>query len=212
MNVFAPRRTGIGYTIVPETRWTTPLESPAPSDVIFGAADSALYLEPHLAREYPGRDWALLQNPQSLQGESGGWEWVNGEQLGDQPLEIITGDDAVDRRSLTPYTVRQVPGSQLGYEVIEMDASVPATSESPASRRPDFEAYPIDLEATGEQYQIRLRSEQGEVVPGSIRQVRVPGNPPITRLFILPVIPLVGGALVISRRRRGVRTSRPLEG
>jgi hypothetical protein len=212
MNVFAPRRNGVGYTIVPETRWTTPLESPAPSDVIFGAADSALYLEPHLAREYPGRDWALLQNPQSLQGESGGWEWVNGEQLGDQPLEIIAGDDAVDRRSLTAYSVRQVPGSQLGYEVIEMDASAPATSESPESRRPDFEAYPIDLEATGEQYQIRLRTEQGEVVPGSIRQVRVPGNSPITRLFILPVIPLVAGALVISRRRRGVRTSRPLEG
>src|SRR5215207_10223658 len=89
MNVFAPRRTGVGYTIVPETRWTTPLESPAPSDVIFGTADSALYLEPHLAREYPGRAWALLQNPQSLQGDSGEWEWVNGERLSSEQLEIL---------------------------------------------------------------------------------------------------------------------------
>lgn len=209
MNVFAPRRTGVGYTIVPETRWTTPLESPAPSDVIFGAADSALYLEPHVAREYPERAWALLQNPQRLSAESGGWEWVNGERLGDGQLEIVTGDDVVDRRPLTPYTVRQIPGGQLGYEVIAMDSSTP---EAPESRRPDFEAYPIDLQATGEQYQIRLTSEQGEVVPGSIRQVRVPGNPPLTRLLVLPVIPLVAGALVISRRRRGVRTSRPLEG
>ena len=209
VNIFAPRRTGVGYTIVPETRWTTPLESPAPSDVIFGAADSALYLEPHLAREYPARDWSLLQNPQRLSADNGGWEWVNGERLGGQQLEIIAGDKVADRRSLTPYNVQQVPGSQLGYEVIAMDSSAP---ETPESRRPDFEAYPIDLQATGEQYQVRLASEQGEVVPDSIRQVRVPTSPPLSRLFVLPVVPLVAGALVISRRRRGVRTSRPLEG
>ena len=211
LNVFAPRRTGVGYTIVPETRWTTPLESSAPSDVIFGAADSALYLEPHLAREYPARDWSLLQNPQRLPAGGGGWEWVNGEPLGDQRFEIIVGDTVVDRRSLTPYNVQQLPGSQLGYEVIEMDSAAPATPDSSESQRPDFEAYPIDLQGTGEQYQIRLTSEQGDVVPGSIRQVRVPRDPPITRLLVLPVIPLVAGALVISRRRR-VRSSRPLEG
>ena len=132
--------------------------------------------------------------------------------LGDHQLEIVAGDDVADRRSLTPYNVRQVPGSQLGYEVIEMDSSAPATPGSPESRRPDFEAYPIDLQGAGEQFQIRLTSEQGEVTPGSIRQGRVPGNPPLTRLFIFPVIPLVAGALVISRRRRRVRTSRTPEG
>jgi hypothetical protein len=212
MNVFAPRRTGVGYTIVPETRWTTPIESSAPSDVIFGAADSALYLEPHLAREYPGRDWSLLQNPQQISADNGGWEWVNGERLGDQQLEIIAGGNVADRRSLTAYNVRQVPGSQLGYEVIETDSSAPATPEAADSRPPDFEGYPIDLKGTGEQYQIRLTSEAGDVVPGSIRQVRVPANPPLTRMLVLPVIPLVAGTLIISRRRRGVRTSRHIEG
>ena len=52
---------GTGYTIVPETRWTTPLESSAPSDIIFGAPDSALYLEPHLAREYLDATWAAAE-------------------------------------------------------------------------------------------------------------------------------------------------------
>jgi hypothetical protein len=212
LNVFTPRRTGVGYTIVPETRWTTPLESPAPSDVIFGAAESALYLEPHLAREYPARDWSLLQNPQRLSAGGSGWEWVNTERLGKQQLEIIAGDTVVERRSLTPYSVRQVPGSQLGYEVIEMDSAAPATHETPQPRRPDLEAYPIALQGTGGQYQIRLTSEQGEVVPGSIRHVRVPGNPPISRLFVLPGIPLLAGAVVNSRRRQRVRSSRPLQG
>ncbi|MCC2627590.1 MAG: hypothetical protein K0S14_1240 [Thermomicrobiales bacterium] len=98
LTVFAARRTGVGYTVVPETRWTTPLDSPAPSDVIVGAADSTLYLEPHLTREYPAREWALLQDPQAPQGDVGGWQWVQGERLEDQRLEIVAGEDVVDQR------------------------------------------------------------------------------------------------------------------
>jgi hypothetical protein len=208
LTVFTSRRTGVGYTVVPETRWTTPLDSPAPSDVIFGAADSTLYLEPHLAREYPARDWALLQVPQAPQGDVGGWQWVQGERIEDQRLEIVSGEGVVDQRSLTPYNVRQVPGSQLGYEVISIDPSTSATPETADSGPPDFEAYPIHLGATGEQYQIRLTSQEGEIMPGSTRLVRVPENPPITRLFVFSVLPLVVGAIVITRRRREARLPR----
>jgi hypothetical protein len=208
LTVFASRRTGVGYTVVPETRWTTPLDSPAPSDVIFGAADSTLYLEPHLAREYPARDWALLQDPQAPRGDVGGWQWVNGERLEDQRLGIVAGNEVIDQRSLTPFDVQQVPGSQLGYEVIAIDPSTSATPETSDSGHPDFEAYPIHLQATGEQYQIRLTSQEGEIMPGSTRLVRVPENPPITRLFVFSVLPLVAGAIVITRRRRGARLPR----
>ena len=208
LNVFASRRTGVGYTVVPETRWTTPLDSPAPSDVIFGTADSTLYLEPHLAREYPARDWLLLQDPQTPQRDVGGWQWVNGERLDDHQMEIVADQDVIDRRSLTPYKVRQVPGSQLGYEVTAMDSSPSATPQTSDSEHPDFEAYPIQLQETGEHFQVRLTSQEGEVMPGSTRLVRVPENPPITRLFVFPVIPLVAGAIVITRRRRGARLPR----
>ena len=208
LTVFTSRRTGVGYTVVPETRWTTPLDSPAPGDVIFGAADSTLYLEPHLTREYPAREWALLQDPQAPQGDVGAWQWVQGERLEDQRLEIVAGEDVVDQRSLTPYNVRQVPGSQLGYEVIAIDPSTSATPETSETERPDFAAYPIYLGATGEQYQIRLASREGEIMPGSTRLVRVPENPPITRLFVFSVLPLVAGAIVITRRQRGARLPR----
>ena len=208
LTVFASRRTGVGYTVVPETRWTTPLDSPAPSDVIFGAADSTLYLEPHLAREYPARDWALLQDPQAPRGDVGGWQWVNGERLEDQRLEVVAGNEVIDQRSLTPFDVQQVPGSQLGYEVIAIDPSTSATPETSDSGHPDFEAYPIHLQATGEQYQIRLTSQEGAIMPGSTRLVRVPENPPITRLFMFSVLPLVAGAIVITRRRHGARLPR----
>jgi hypothetical protein len=123
-------------------------------------------------------------------------------------LEVVAGDDVVDQRSLTPYNVRQVPGSQLGYEVIAIDPSTSATPETSDSAPPDFEAYPIRLQATGEQYQIRLTSQEGEIMPGSTRLVRVPDNPPITRLFVFSVLPLVAGAIVITHRRRGARLPR----
>jgi hypothetical protein len=104
--------------------------------------------------------------------------------------------------------VQQVPGSQLGYEVIAIDPSTSATPETSDSGHPDFEAYPIHLQATGEQYQIRLTSQEGEIMPGSTRLVRVPENPPITRLFVFSVLPLVAGAIIITRRRHGARLPR----
>ncbi|MGH2385905.1 MAG: hypothetical protein ACRDGB_12770, partial [Candidatus Limnocylindria bacterium] len=49
--VIEPRRTGVGYTVRPETRWTTPEELGDPSDAVLGSRDSVLYLEPYLVRE-----------------------------------------------------------------------------------------------------------------------------------------------------------------
>jgi hypothetical protein len=209
LTVFAPRRTGVGYTVVPETRWTTPDESPAPRDVIYGAAASTLYLEPHLAREYPARDWALLQDPQHTAGDAGGWEWVNGERLTEGQLDVLSGGGVVDRRELTPYKVKQVSGSQLGYEVT---ALAPTTGAAATPTAPDFEAYPIQLGAAGEQYQIRLAGADGNVLPGSERLVSVPASPALVRLLLLPVVPLVIGATVVSNRRRRARLPRGLSG
>jgi hypothetical protein len=195
LTIFAPRRNGVGYTVVPETRWTTPLESPAPNDVIVGAAESTLYLEPHLAREYPARDWTLLQNPQRSAGVIGGWEWVNGERLTEGRLEVVSGDQVVAQRELTPFEVRQTPGSQLGYEVIEL------TTGSEGEAAPDFAAYPLQLAAAGEQTAVRLTTPEGDIYPGSERQVNVPTSPALSRLLLLPAVPLVIGAMAITRRR-----------
>lgn len=202
LTVFAARRTGAGYTVVPERRWTTPDESPAPRDAILGAQGSALYLEPHQAREYPARDWALLQNPQRAASDMDGWSWVNGERLTEGQLEVLSGGAVVDRLQLTSYKVNQIPGSQLGYEVTELDPD--ATSGS-ASATPDFEAYPIHPGSAGETFQIRMVAADGSIVPGSERAVSVPADPALARLLLLPAIPLIIGGTVITNRKRRVR-------
>ena len=202
LEVFAPRRTGVGYTVVPETRWTTPDESPAPTDAIFGAAGSTLYLEPRVARELPARSWALLQNPQRSAAEVGDWVWVNGELLIDATLQVVN-DDGSTEASLTAYDVEQDPGRQLGYTVV---ASNPDGSGSP-----DFEAYPLRLGAAGEQLAIRLIGDDGAPLAGSMREVRVPSNPPISRLFVLSAAPLLVGTVVITRRQSRVKMPRAAE-
>ncbi|MGH2602331.1 MAG: hypothetical protein ACRDJ9_23465, partial [Dehalococcoidia bacterium] len=205
--IFAPRSTGVGYAIVPESRWTTPEQSSASSDVIFGAAGTSLYLEPHLTWEYPAREWARLQNPQRATGTAGEWEWVTGQLITGGQLEVRAGDRAVHRQKLTPYKVNQIPGAQLGYEVVEMVAG-----DASGSTSPDFEAFPLHLDTAGEGYQIRLVSETGEVMPGSVRLVRAPASASVTRLLVLPVVPLLLGSILITRRQRRIRPARPLSG
>lgn len=206
LTVFAPRRTGVGFSVVPETRWTTPLDSSTQGDVIFGAAGSNVYLEPRLTREFPARSWALLQNPQRPAGGAGGWEWVNGERLAGGVLEVLQGGRVVDRRHLTPFRVEQIPGRQLGYEVLDLTANPGDTDP------PDFEAFPIRLETPGERFQIRLVSASGDVMAGSERQVSAAGSVPMNRLFLLPFAPLALGAAIAALRNRRVKASRDLAG
>ena len=115
-------------------------------------------------------------------GDTGGWEWVNGERLTDGQLQILANNEVVDRRQLTPFWVEQVPGRQLGYDVHEFVAG--GVENQPEV--PDFVAYPLQLQAPGERYETQLVSDQDSVLPGSVRLVNAPTSAPLPRLLILP--------------------------
>jgi hypothetical protein len=200
--VFAPRRVAVGYTVVPETRWTTPDQVTDLSDAILGQPGNNLYLQPHVIREYPARAYALLQNPQARDVETSEWTWVSGEPLHDSQLQIVVGDQVADQRALTPYSVKQLEDTALGYEVR------PYVPGSTSPSNPDFTAYPIRLDASGTGYSVRLVSPQGTVVDGSTRHVRAPAQLPFALLLLLAAAPLVAGAFVILRRRRRMRLPR----
>src|SRR5262249_16336593 len=50
--VFAPRREGISYTLMPEAKWTTPDSSSTAGDVIYGEGNIVLYAQLFAAVEY----------------------------------------------------------------------------------------------------------------------------------------------------------------
>ena len=205
--VFAPRRSAIGYMVVPETRWTTPDQVTDLSDVIVGKASSQIYLIPHSEREYPARSYSLLQNPQQQVGETDDWTWVIGEPITTGQLVVIADRLAPERRALTPYQVKQVPGAALGYEIQKF---VPDPSRPNAV--PDLVGYPIQIDQPGSGIEIHMVSPQGELLPGSSRLVRTPATTPLSILMLLSLAPLVVGAVVIVRRRMKLRLPRNIAG
>jgi hypothetical protein len=202
--VFDARRTAVGYTVVPEARWTTPEQVRDLSDVILGEPGSNLYLEPHVTREYPARAYTLLQDPQAPGAETSGWTWIDGAPLTDGQLEIVVGDQVVERQALAPYRVQQVPGAARGYQVQPYDPG--AGVQSPA----DFQAYPIQLAAGRTAYSVRMVSAQGTIVEGSTRLVRAPARVALARLLLLAAVPLAIGAFIVIGRRRRMRLPRDL--
>lgn len=203
LTVFTARRTAVGYSVVPETRWTTPEELNDPNDVILGKPGSKLYLEPRVTREYPARAWDLLENPQRPIGTVGEYKWVTGEPIRTGELEVLSGDAVIDRRSLTPYRVKQAPGASLGYEVLEFDPKVQGAQASP-----DFEAFPLSLGSARAAYRVRLVSAAGgRPLEGSERAVRVPPRAS-AGLSLLPAAPLALGAFLVTRRRLRMRLPR----
>lgn len=205
--VFAPRRAAIGYMVVPETRWTTPDQIDDPSAVIVGKANSQLYLVPHEAQEYPARPYALLQNPQRQLGEAADWQWVLGSAIQGGQLELVAPSGAAERRPLTPYRVQQTPGATLGYEILPFEAD-PARPNA----APDLVGFPLPVGEAGSSFEIRMVTEQGQILPGSARQVRSPAAPPLLALVLLAAIPLAVGAAVVTRRRMRLRLPRNIAG
>ncbi len=207
LEVFAPRRTAIGYIVLPESRWTTPEEVTDLNDVIVGKVNSRIYLVPRLTREYPARAYALLENPQSQIGESSDWKWVNGEPVATSEMELLSNGQVVERRKLTPYRVRQVDGPSLGYEVLEFKPD----PERPKAA-PDFTGYPLMLTQPGSAYSIRLLSTDGTPLADSSRLVRAPSGISLGVLLLLVLLPFGLGAVIILRRKRRLRLPRNLAG
>lgn len=207
LEVFAPRRTVVGYTVMPETRWTTPEANDDPAGLILGQPHSQLYLVPHTAMEYPARAYALLQEPQQPVGENSEWTWVTGDPITSGKLEILSDQQVRQELDFTPYKVQQSQGTDLGYQV---QPFVPNPARPDAA--PDFSGYPVQLDQPGRSFQVRIVAPDGTVMPGSTRLVHTPAEPPIGWLLLLSALPLALGAVVIIRRRRRMRLPRNIAG
>ena len=193
---FGPRRQGLGYQIVPQEKWTRPERTDDPQDVIYARQGAVLYLQPFVEKEYNDLYYTRLEEPQSQRGRQDQWNWVHVqpfEQAGNLVLDY--GGQIVEVLA-KPYRVQQLPGSALGYKVLDYD---PATD----TRSPDFVAYQLFVDANHASYRLELQDTEGTPVFGSQRQVRRVQNINSWALYFLAGLPLtVGGLLLINRRER----------
>src|SRR3990170_2367681 len=89
---FAARRRGIGYTIVPERRWTQPAISFRPDETIYVTGASDIYLQPVDVEEYNAAWYARLLDPQTIEApDESQFVWVPRDPI--RAAELITWRD-----------------------------------------------------------------------------------------------------------------------
>src|SRR5206468_9068745 len=121
---FGHRREAVGFTIVPQTRWTVPERADEPASTIYARQDQVLYFQPFAAREYNDLAYAHLTNPQSAEGRSDGWRWQYTQSLAGSRLHVA-GPSRAETITTRPYRYAPNTCSGPGDGVIERQCPQP---------------------------------------------------------------------------------------
>jgi hypothetical protein len=204
--MFTEQRQGISYTLVPQDKWTIPEQSHDPSQTLYARSGTVIYLQPFDEKEYNELYYSRLKAPQSTNGRISHWQWAPSQSTQAAYLEIVYNGQVVEKIEQKPYIVKQTTGKALGYEILEQ---AQATTERDQTRTPDLVGYRVQVGPDQPAFTVRLVNSDGQVIPGSEREIRLL-NPQYTRwLYFLPVIPLLlGFALALWRASRLARMSK----
>ena len=199
--VFAPRRAGVGYEVIPQDRWTFPEQAREPAEVLYTAPGGVAYLRAFAAHEVNAEAQARLRNPQDLAAASNRWQWVNVGALG--PATLLVHDGTREQQlQMADFTVEQAPGGTLGYRVVPFVAA--------GARTPDITAYRVEAPAGRGTLRLRLVDPDGRELAGSAREVVVVSSVPWWQLALPVVVPLLVGLTVVLWRRAQVQSARSL--
>jgi hypothetical protein len=196
---FSHRRTGVGYKIIPESRWTKSERSDDPQETIYvmGGSNAAIYLQPFYEAEYNEAYYRGLLDTQDHGGATDRWVWAHMEPFY-QATMTISPDIAASELDVIgerPFYVVQMPGPRLGYQVVEYDP------ETMSGQRPTFVGFEVGLERDDRKVTIGLVDQDGVVVEGSKREIRwVPAERPVIQYLWLS-LPLFSGLIVVMLRR-----------
>lgn len=197
--VFEERRKGVSYNVIPESKWTYPVTSGDPSQLLYLGGKTTFYISGSHAKEFNQLQYTKMTNlhePLAGKGMSSGWMWVEGLEVEGAKLELTRNGKAPITIERKPYYVKQVPGYSLGYDVVEFDPKDPEMQ----GRQPTFEAFKVVAEAR-KGYEFRLQDAQGKLVAGSEREIRSIGGGPVWPIYAMPFFPLVIGFIVLGWRR-----------
>lgn len=196
---FAKSGKGTGFEIIPEDKWTNPTKSDCLDENIFAQRNQVIYLKPFKAVQYNGYAYTKLTNlskPSSGRGLENEKTWVHTLPLLGKKnvIEIIKNGQIVRRVREKQYIVRQQPGYNLGYKIVEFD------SQKFSNESPTFSAYKIEMPGDFRRHCVRLVNQNGKVINGSVRNIGIVREPHFFILLIIATIPLISGAVVLGIR------------
>lgn len=195
--IFEEQSEGIGFEIISSERWTDPSYSNSSKDVIMTVPDTELYLKPYWQKKYNEKYYQKMNNPQETKSRADRFIWIptnnsiNGVLISDQ-------NESIEMRS---YLVRQILGSALGYEIVELD--------DPVVENPSFSGYKIKATHNNENFSIKLMNKDGNYLNESIRNVRVVLTNKKSVILLAGFIPLLIGSLAIFFRKRFTKEKAP---
>ncbi|RLT39505.1 MAG: hypothetical protein DWI57_10145 [Chloroflexi bacterium] len=190
--VFAPRRYGVGYSVMPASKWTVPEQSDDPRNAIYALPGSTFYLQPFTEFEVNELAYGRMIDAQAVGVHSDRYVWVHTTAYPSATMQLFQQGQAVADIANRPYFVRQLPGASLGYQIEAFDL---ATEKSPS-----FVGYAIDVQADQTDLRIQLVDGDGEPVPGSSRAIRPIRSADRRAVYALSLLPLLVGGAVLLRR------------
>lgn len=207
--VVAPRRTGIGYIIVPESEWTQPFTSDDTTQLLYASGSRTLYLGVFDELEYNRYAYTRLTQvhvPLAGMGTETAWQWVQTKELTDVKLQLVKDGEVIQELVRQPFYVKQTAGYALGYQIVPFDENDPAMQ----GQQPTLWGFRVVI-PEGEGYQIRVVDGQGNVLASSVRDIRSVGKQGPWALYAISLFPLAVGAISFGLRRSRMPRRRAVE-
>jgi hypothetical protein len=203
LQTFRSIRSGVGYKIIPEERWTAPEFSQDESEVIYSLRGKTFYIQPYDQELYNQLYYTRMNNPQDRLSRTDLTTWVAHQPIQNALLKIQKGS-SVEEIELRDFFVQQFAGSRLGYEIVEFD---PESMNSPS-----FSGFKVEIEHPFTNYTIELGEREGQVTIGSHRHIRVILVERQNLIYVVSGIPLLVGIGAIIIRKRTIRDEKVIEG
>ncbi|MBW2121855.1 MAG: hypothetical protein JRH07_08425 [Deltaproteobacteria bacterium] len=195
--VFTRRRAGgVGYEIIRANKWTKPENSNDPAETLYAAGENTLYVRPFHEDEYNELFYRKLQDPQN-KGNPDRWIWVHISPIQEVRLALLAGSRVVAKEERKPYLVRNIPGPELGYRILDYEAQdFPDTT-------PTFEAHKIVFPPPSGKgkYTFRLENKEGQPLEKSTRNIIALKKERADILYLISIFPLLIGFGVFVRRK-----------
>ena len=199
LRVFAPRRYGVGYSVMPASKWTVPEQSNDPRNAVYALPDSTFYLQPFAEFEVNELAYRRMIDAQASGLRADRYVWVHTTPYAGTTLQFFRQGQPAGEVTNQPYFVRQLPGASLGYQIEDFD---PATERSPS-----FYGYAIGVEAGQADLRVQLADADGQPVPGSSREIRPIRAAHRRTVYAFSLLPLLIGAGVLLWRRASVNSN-----
>lgn len=186
---------GIGYEISGEERWNLPENSLSDTETIYGLKGGSYFIKPVHQKLYNEQFYIRMNNPQNKTARADREIWVPFRSAENVTLRLV-GQTLTQDISLQQYYVNQILGSKLGFNILPFD---PETMTSPT-----FTGFKLIL-SDSLVYKLSLVDHQGQLLPGSEREIRIVNTNRTWLIYLMSILPLFLGIIIVFWRRRSVR-------